>query len=107
GGRGAARVRGGGLDEPLEEGGWPLISASPLPYFSHSHVPREMTRADMDAVIADFVQAAERGIRAGFDMLELHCAHGYLLASFISPLTNVRTDECGGPLENRLRFPLE
>src|SRR5207253_10308629 len=70
-------------------------------------VPREMTRADMDAVIADFVQAAERGARGGFDMLELHCAHGYLLASFISPLTNVRTDEYGGTLESRMRFPLE
>jgi anthraniloyl-CoA monooxygenase len=66
-----------------------------------------MTRADMDAVIGDFVQAAERGLRAGFDMLELHCAHGYLLASFISPLTNVRRDEYGGALANRLRFPLE
>ena len=66
-----------------------------------------MTRADMDKVIADFVQAAERGHRAGFDMLELHCAHGYLLASFISPLTNQRTDEYGGSLENRMRFPLE
>ena len=66
-----------------------------------------MTRADMDKVIADFVQAVERGQRAGFDMLELHCAHGYLLASFISPLTNRRTDEYGGSLENRLRFPLE
>jgi anthraniloyl-CoA monooxygenase len=66
-----------------------------------------MTRADMRAVIDDFLRAAERGIRAGFDMLELHCAHGYLLASFISPLTNVRTDEYGGSLANRLRFPLE
>ena len=66
-----------------------------------------MTRADMDAVIADFVQAAQRGERAGFDMIELHAAHGYLLASFISPLTNKRTDEYGGSLENRLRFPLE
>jgi anthraniloyl-CoA monooxygenase len=66
-----------------------------------------MTRADMDRVLADFVQAAERGARAGFDMIELHCAHGYLLASFISPLTNVRDDEYGGPLRNRMRFPLE
>src|SRR5580765_4909310 len=66
-----------------------------------------MTRADMDKVIADFVQAVARGRRAGFDMAELHCAHGYLLASFISPLTNTRTDEYGGALENRMRFPLE
>jgi anthraniloyl-CoA monooxygenase len=66
-----------------------------------------MTRADMDAVVADFVQGAERGHRAGFDMIELHAAHGYLLASFISPLTNKRSDDYGGALENRLRFPLE
>src|SRR5439155_18775202 len=94
-------------DQPLPEGGWPIISASPIPYYPNSQVPREMTRTDMDRVIADFVQAAERGHRAGFDMLELHCAHGYLLASFISPLTNRRTDEYGGSLENRLRYPLE
>jgi anthraniloyl-CoA monooxygenase len=105
--KGATKLMWEGIDEPLEDGGWPLISASPLPYFLHSHVPREMTRADMDSVIADFVQAAARGIRAGFDMLELHCAHGYLLASFISPLTNVRTDAYGGSLKNRMRFPLE
>jgi anthraniloyl-CoA monooxygenase len=105
--KGATRLMWEGIDEPLAEGAWPLISASPLPYFPHSQVPREMTRADMRAVIDDFLRAAERGIRAGFDMLELHCAHGYLLASFISPLTNVRTDEYGGSLENRLRFPLE
>jgi anthraniloyl-CoA monooxygenase len=96
-----------GMDEPLADGGWPVMSASPLPYFPHSPVPRAMTRADMDQVVADFVQAAERGIRCGFDMLELHCAHGYLLASFISPLTNVRTDEYGGALANRMRFPLD
>jgi anthraniloyl-CoA monooxygenase len=105
--KGATKLMWEGIDEPLEDGGWPLISASPLPYFPHSQVPREMTRDDMRAVIDDFVRAAERGIRAGFDMLELHCAHGYLLASFISPLTNVRKDEYGGALANRLRFPLE
>jgi anthraniloyl-CoA monooxygenase len=70
-------------------------------------VPREMTRADMDRVVADFVAATQRAERAGFDMVELHCAHGYLLASFISPLTNTRSDEYGGAIENRLRFPLE
>jgi len=105
--KGATKLMWDGIDEPLTQGGWPLISASPLAYFPHSQMPREMTRADMDVVIADFVQAAERGIRAGFDMLELHCAHGYLLASFISPLTNIRMDEYGGSLTNRLRFPLE
>jgi anthraniloyl-CoA monooxygenase len=83
------------------------MSASALPYFPDSTVPREMTRADMDTVIAAFVAATERAERAGFDMLELHCAHGYLLASFLSPLTNHRTDPYGGGVENRLRFPLE
>jgi anthraniloyl-CoA monooxygenase len=83
------------------------MAASPLPYYPDSQVPREMTRADMNAVIADFMQAVERGERAGFDMIELHAAHGYLLASFISPLTNKRTDAYGGSLDNRLRFPLE
>jgi anthraniloyl-CoA monooxygenase len=105
--KGATKLMWEGMDQPLPEGGWPVISASPIPYYPHSPVPREMTRADMDKVIADFVQAAERGHRAGFDMLELHCAHGYLLASFISPLTNRRSDDHGGSLENRLRFPLE
>jgi anthraniloyl-CoA monooxygenase len=105
--KGATKLMWEGMDQPLPEGGWPIMSASPLPYYPHSQVPREMTRADMDRVVADFVQAVKRGMRAGFDMLELHAAHGYLLASFISPLTNKRTDEYGGSLENRLRFPLE
>jgi anthraniloyl-CoA monooxygenase len=105
--KGATKLMWDGMDEPLEEGGWPIMSASPIPYYPHSRMPREMTRADMDQVIADFVAATKRGIRAGFDMLELHAAHGYLLASFISPLTNVRTDEYGASLENRMRFPLE
>src|SRR5262249_47561723 len=86
---------------------WPIISASPLPYFPHSAVPRAMTRADMEEVIDDFIKATRRAERAGFDMVEMHAAHGYLLASFISPLTNRRADEYGGSLENRLRFPLE
>ena len=105
--KGATKLMWEGMDEPLEDGGWPIISASPLPYFPHSQIPREMTRADMDKVIADFVQATRRAERAGFDMIELHAAHGYLLASFISPLTNIRTDNYGGSLANRLRFPLE
>jgi anthraniloyl-CoA monooxygenase len=105
--KGATKLMWEGIDEPLPEGAWPIISASPLPYFSHSVVPREMTRPDMDAIIADYVAATRRAERAGFDMVELHAAHGYLLASFISPLTNRRTDEYGGSLANRLRFPLE
>jgi anthraniloyl-CoA monooxygenase len=104
--KGATRLMWEGIDEPLADGAWPIISASPIPYFPHSQVPREMTRTDMDEAIADFVQAARRAERAGFDMLELHAAHGYLLASFISPLTNRRRDEYGGSLENRMRFPL-
>jgi len=105
--KGGTKLMWEGIDEPLPEGGWPIISASPLPYFPHSAVPREMTRADMDQVVADFVAATRRAERARFDMVELHAAHGYLLASFISPLTNRRSDEYGGPLANRLRFPLE
>jgi anthraniloyl-CoA monooxygenase len=105
--KGATRLMWDGMDRPLEQGGWEVISASPVPYFPDSQVPREMDRAAMDAVKAEFVASAERGEACGFDMLELHCAHGYLLASFISPLTNKRTDAYGGSLANRLRYPLE
>ena len=105
--KGATKLMWDGIDRPLDEGGWDVVSASPLPYFPDSQVPRELDRAGMVAVRDAFVAAAERGERCGFDMLELHCAHGYLLASFISPLTNTRTDDYGGSLENRLRFPLE
>jgi anthraniloyl-CoA monooxygenase len=92
---------------PLPEGNWPVVSASPLPYLEVSQVPRPINRADMDRLVAEFVATTERAERAGFDMIELHAAHGYLLASFISPLTNHRTDAYGGSLDNRLRFPLE
>ena len=98
------------MDMPLEEKAmnWPLFSASALPYRDGvSQAPKAMDRADMDRIKADFVQGAQRADRAGFDMLELHCAHGYLLASFLSPLTNRREDEYGGSIENRLRYPLE
>ncbi len=96
------------MDHPLEAGNWPLLSASALPYLEGiSQVPKEMTRADMDQAIADFENAARRADQAGFDMLEIHMAHGYLLASFISPLTNRRTDAYGGTIGNRMRFPLE
>lgn len=98
----------GGDVEPLpEERAWPIVSASPVPYFPHSAVPEELSPAAMARLIDDYVHATHLAEEAGFDWLELHCAHGYLLASFISPLTNRRTDEYGGPLENRLRFPLE
>jgi anthraniloyl-CoA monooxygenase len=106
--KGATKRLWEGDSEPLAEGGWPLVSASPIPYFpDRSPVPREMTRADMQAAVADYAQAAELAVAAGFDLLEVHMAHGYLLASFISPLTNTRSDEYGGTLENRMRFPLE
>ncbi|HVW17291.1 MAG TPA: bifunctional salicylyl-CoA 5-hydroxylase/oxidoreductase [Solirubrobacteraceae bacterium] len=96
-----------GIDQPLEDGNWPLIAPSPLPYYAHSQVPREMTRADMDEVRDQFVASARMAAEAGFDLLEVHAGHGYLLSSFLSPLTNRRTDEYGGSLENRARFVLE
>jgi anthraniloyl-CoA monooxygenase len=94
-------------DEPLRSGNWLLLAPSPISYGLRNQVPRPMTRDDMERVVAQFVRAAEMGERCGFDLLELHCAHGYLLSSFITPLTNQRTDAYGGSLENRLRFPLE
>ncbi|MDH3270929.1 MAG: bifunctional salicylyl-CoA 5-hydroxylase/oxidoreductase [Gemmatimonadota bacterium] len=106
--KGATKSLWEGDSEPLEAAGWEIVSASPIPYFpDRSQTPREMTRADMDEVVRDYVQATERADAAGFDLLEVHMAHGYLLASFISPLTNERDDEHGGSLENRMRFPLE
>ncbi|HEY3064562.1 MAG TPA: bifunctional salicylyl-CoA 5-hydroxylase/oxidoreductase [Methylomirabilota bacterium] len=105
--KGSTRRLWEGIDEPLPDGNWPIVSASPLPYFEHSQTPREMDRHDMGRVRDDFVRAARMANDAGFDMLELHCGHGYLLASFISPLTNRRTDEYGGDVGRRLRFPLE
>jgi anthraniloyl-CoA monooxygenase len=95
------------MDEPLEQGHWPLLSASAIPYLPHSQVPRAMTRDDMDRVREDFVAATRRAAEAGFDILELHCAHGYLLSSFLSPLTNRREDAYGGAIEHRARYPLE
>jgi anthraniloyl-CoA monooxygenase len=96
-----------GMDEPLPADNWEVIGPSALPYSPRSQVPRAMSRRDMDDVLAAFVRATELGVAAGFDMIELHCAHGYLLSSFITPLSNQRTDEYGGSLENRLRYPLE
>jgi anthraniloyl-CoA monooxygenase len=105
--KGATKLAWEGVDQPLDTGAWPLMSASALPYLQHSVVPRAMTRKDMDQVVADFVAATRRAADAGFDILELHAAHGYLLSSFLSPLTNRRDDEYGGSHENRARFPLE
>jgi anthraniloyl-CoA monooxygenase len=105
--RGATRARSEGLDRPLRQGSWPLISASPLPYTPQSQVPGEMNRGDMDTVCNDFVRAAQMAQEAGFDLLQLNFAHGYLLASFLSPLTNLRCDAYGGNLEGRTRYPLE
>jgi len=105
--KGSTRLAWEGIDQPLDDGNWPLISASALPYMTTSQVPRAMTKADMDRVKADFVTATKRAIEAGFDILELHCAHGYLLSCFLSPLTNRRTDEYGGSHENNARYPLE
>ncbi len=95
------------IDEPLLAGNWPLLSASAVPYGEQNQVPRAMNRADMDAMTAAFVESTKRAAAAGFDWLELHCAHGYLLSAFICPLTNQRTDDYGGSLENRCRYPLE
>jgi anthraniloyl-CoA monooxygenase len=95
------------MDAPLATGNWDLMSASAIAWSKDNAVPREMTRADMDRVTAEFVAATEMAARAGFDMIELHAAHGYLVSSFISPLSNVRRDEYGGSLENRMRWPLE
>jgi len=103
----ATKVMWEGDNEPLETGEWPIMAASPIPYFQHSQVPKEMDRRDMDEVRDAHVRAARMAREAGFDMLELHFAHGYLLASFISPLTNHRLDEYGGPLHQRMRYPLE
>ncbi len=94
-------------DEPLESGNWTVLAPSPVAYGERNQTPRAMTRDDMDRVKLQFVRATEMGLRCGFDLLELHCAHGYLLSSFISPLTNRRADEFGGSLDNRLRYPLE
>jgi anthraniloyl-CoA monooxygenase len=105
--KGSTRVMWDGIDQPLVEGNWPLVAASEQQYLPGiSQVARAATREDMDRIEADFVRATLAAAEAGFDWLELHCAHGYLLSSFISPLTNRRSDEYGGSLENRCRYPL-
>lgn len=105
--KGSTQVGWEGTDEPLPSGNWPLLSASAVPYGEQNQTPAAMTRADMDRIRDEFVESTRRAAAAGFDWLELHCAHGYLLSSFITPLTNLRDDEYGGSLENRCRYPLE
>ena len=104
--KGSTRLDWEGPNEPLERGGWPIVSASPIGYFEHSPVPAELEEAGMAALVAEFERSTAMAVAAGFDIVEIHMAHGYLLASFLSPLTNLRTDRYGGSLENRLRFPL-
>jgi anthraniloyl-CoA monooxygenase len=106
--KGSTRLMWEGMDQPLESGNWPVCGPSPLPYLPGvSQVPRELSRAEMAQIREQFVAATRAAERCGFDLVELHCAHGYLLSSFISPLTNRRSDEYGGSLAGRLRYPLE
>jgi anthraniloyl-CoA monooxygenase len=106
--KGSTKLMWEGIDEPLDEGNWEVCAPSPIPYLpGMNQVPRELTIAEMEQIKAQFGAAAQAGERAGFDLLELHCAHGYLLSSFISPITNHRTDRYGGSLAARLRYPLE
>ena len=105
--KGSTRIGWEGMDQPLAEGNWPIMAASALPWSDGNAVPQEMTRADMEAVTEQFVAATRMADAAGFDMVELHAAHGYLLSGFLSPVSNRRSDDYGGSLENRLRWPLE
>ena len=106
--KGSTKLMWEGVDEPLDEGNWEVVGPSPLSYLEgRNQVPRECTTDDLATIKEQFVTAARNAVAAGFDLVELHCAHGYLLSSFISPITNQRTDTYGGPLENRLRYPLE
>lgn len=108
GAKGSTKLMWEGIDEPLDDGNWEVVAASPIAYEPDlNQVPRELDRAGMEEIRQQFVSAAQRGAEAGFDLLELHCAHGYLLSGFLSPYTNRRTDEYGGDVEGRLRFPLE
>ena len=105
--KGSTKVPWLGEDVPLDADNWPLIAPSAVPYAPQLQMPRAMTRADMDRVRDQFVAATRMGVKAGFDMVELHCAHGYLMSAFITPLSNRRTDEYGGSIANRVRFPVE
>jgi anthraniloyl-CoA monooxygenase len=105
--KGSTKLMWEGIDEPLPSGNWSVVGPSPLPYTPANQTPHPLTLEEMAAIKGEFVAAAAAAARAGFDLLELHCAHGYLLSSFLSPLSNVRTDDYGGPLAHRLRYPLE
>jgi anthraniloyl-CoA monooxygenase len=105
--KGSTKLGLEGTDIPLDEGNWEVVGPTAIPHRPTMQVPRPMSRADMDLVRDAFVRSTELAIGCGFDMVELHCAHGYLLSSFITPLANQRTDEYGGSLENRVRFPLD
>jgi anthraniloyl-CoA monooxygenase len=105
--KGSTRLMWEGIDDPLDAGNWDVVGPSAVAYSPANQTPRELDHAEMAEIRDQFVAAAQAGVRAGFDLLELHCAHGYLLSSFLSPLANQRTDEYGGSLENRLRYPLE
>ena len=105
--KGSTRLMWEGIDEPLAEANWTVVGPSPVAYSAGNQVPRELTVAEMEQIKEQFAASARAAARAGFDLLELHCAHGYLLSSFLSPLSNLRTDAYGGPLAARLRYPLE
>jgi anthraniloyl-CoA monooxygenase len=105
--KGATKLEWEGANEPLPSGAWPIMAPSAVPWAPRNQIPRAMTRADMDRVKSEFVRATEWAVECGFDMIELHAAHGYLLSAFLTPVSNKRTDEYGGTLEKRLRYPLE
>jgi anthraniloyl-CoA monooxygenase len=105
--KGSTRLMWEGIDEPLADQNWPVVGPSPVPYAPQNQTPRALTAEDLEEITVQFADSAARAARAGFDLLELHCAHGYLLSSFLSPLSNLRTDAYGGALGNRLRYPLE
>lgn len=105
--KGSTKLLWEGYDQPLDDGNWEVMGPSPIPYDTQNQTPRPMTREDMDRVKEQYVRSTQLVLEAGFDMVELHCAHGYLLSSFLTPLSNQRDDEYGGSLENRMRYPLE
>jgi len=105
--KGSTRLAWEGMDVPLDQGNWPIVAPSPIRWKAENQVPKELDRKGMDQIRDDFVSSARRAHEAGFDMIEIHAAHGYLLSSFLSPLTNVRKDKYGGSFGNRMRYPLE